>query len=83
MKLCWASYNEKRVLFLILEQFKNKISALKVQEENGPVLLSDKSIEKIKSKENRHKLKSIIPEFKNTFRTYNLNNLKVIRTYDL
>lgn len=80
-------------MILIIESSAGTICALKVQEPPAKPLISDKSISNIKKiaskiskmdiKDKISTIKNSVPEFNNTYRTYNPSKLKIIQKFPI
>lgn len=93
MILCWGKYKKKKILFLALGTNKGKIIALKVQEPPSAAVLSNGSIEKLRSlskklmkldlSERLSEIRNIIPEWPKVYRTYNPEYLQITEKYPI
>jgi len=93
MVLCWATYNKRPVLVLIVGSRYGKIIGLKVRDQNGPELISEKSINRIRSLAGTissldfdtriSELRRIVSEFKNVYRTYDIDKFKLIQQFKI
>lgn len=93
MFLAYAIYNKKYIIILVLGKSGDKTLALKVQEPPRSPIMSDKSINSIRSSINKltklgvqdriARIKHIIQEFKQVYRTYDTNKLNIIQKFGI
>jgi len=93
MILCWGTYKKKELVLVALGTKKNKVIALKVQEPPLEAVLSDDSIEKLRSnverlmelslEERLSEIKNLVSEWPKVYRTYNPEHLVITKRYQI
>lgn len=86
MTLYWINYKNKKSLILPISSNGNKMTAIKIYE-NGQTMVSDSeiaSIRRLRTGNNLFEdLKSILSNFSKIYRTYRINEIKILSTYPI